>query len=116
MMSGIVMVASFVVCWMPYYSYGVLYLIKPAFAITLPKWLPMFLHAFGHLHACVNPLIYGYQAIKMFTLRKVLQQTAIRKRHLKQVLAPLFPRILLIFRSAHSGKLSRRANILSLVE
>ena len=26
MMSGIVMIASFIVCWMPYYSYGVLYL------------------------------------------------------------------------------------------
>ena len=54
--------------------------------MKLPIWLPMMLHAFGHLHACVNPLIYGYQAIKMFTLRKVLQQTAIRKRHLNQVL------------------------------
>ena len=89
MMSGIVMIASFVVCWMPYYSYGVLYLIKPKFAIKLPIWFPMMLHAFGHLHACVNPLIYGYQAIKMFTLRKVLQQTAIRKRRLDQVLRNL---------------------------
>ena len=45
----------------------------------------MLLRAFGHMHCSLNPVIYGYLAVKMFQRRRELQHTAIRRRKMQQV-------------------------------
>ena len=84
-MSGTVMVCSYIICWSPYFSFGLLYVFNPIYTISLPVWFPMLLRAFGHMHCSLNPVIYGYLAVKMFQRRRELQHTAIRRRKMQQV-------------------------------
>ncbi|KAJ8000268.1 hypothetical protein DPEC_G00203080 [Dallia pectoralis] len=56
----IVIVASFVVCWTPYYILGIWYWFQPAMLRKTPEYVHNALFVFGNLNTCCDPLIYGF--------------------------------------------------------
>uniref|UniRef100_A0A8D0H1E2 Type II GnRH receptor n=1 Tax=Sphenodon punctatus TaxID=8508 RepID=A0A8D0H1E2_SPHPU len=55
----IVIVASFVVCWTPYYLLGLWYWFQPDMIRRMPEYINHSLFLFGLLHTCTDPIIYG---------------------------------------------------------
>ncbi|XP_029430374.1 gonadotropin-releasing hormone II receptor-like [Rhinatrema bivittatum] len=55
----IVIVASFIVCWTPYYLLGLWYWFQPDMIQETPEYIHRSLFLFGLLHTCSDPLIYG---------------------------------------------------------
>lgn len=55
----IVIVASFIVCWTPYYLLGLWYWFQPNMIRQMPEYVNHFLFLFGLLHTCTDPIIYG---------------------------------------------------------
>uniref|UniRef100_A0A3P9A2H8 Type II GnRH receptor n=1 Tax=Esox lucius TaxID=8010 RepID=A0A3P9A2H8_ESOLU len=56
----IVIVASFVICWTPYYILGIWYWFQPAMLQETPEYVHHALFVFGNLNTCCDPLIYGF--------------------------------------------------------
>uniref|UniRef100_A0A8C0H5F3 Type II GnRH receptor n=1 Tax=Chelonoidis abingdonii TaxID=106734 RepID=A0A8C0H5F3_CHEAB len=55
----IVIVASFVICWTPYYLLGLWYWFQPDMIQRMPEYINHSLFLFGLLHTCTDPVIYG---------------------------------------------------------
>ncbi|XP_053128867.1 gonadotropin-releasing hormone II receptor-like [Hemicordylus capensis] len=55
----IVIVASFIICWTPYYLLGLWYWFQPNMIHRMPEYVNHFLFLFGLLHTCTDPIIYG---------------------------------------------------------
>uniref|UniRef100_H3BAC0 Type II GnRH receptor n=1 Tax=Latimeria chalumnae TaxID=7897 RepID=H3BAC0_LATCH len=55
----IVIVASFIVCWTPYYLLGLWYWFQPGMIQKTPEYVNHTLFLFGLLHTCSDPIIYG---------------------------------------------------------
>ncbi|XP_015282634.1 PREDICTED: gonadotropin-releasing hormone II receptor-like [Gekko japonicus] len=55
----IVIVASFIVCWTPYYLLGLWYWFQPDIISQMPEYINHVLFLFGLLHTCTDPIIYG---------------------------------------------------------
>ncbi|XP_041074277.1 gonadotropin-releasing hormone II receptor-like [Polyodon spathula] len=55
----IVIVASFIVCWTPYYLLGLWYWFQPNMIEEMPEYIHHSLFLFGLLHTCSDPIIYG---------------------------------------------------------
>uniref|UniRef100_A0A8D2LS90 Type II GnRH receptor n=1 Tax=Varanus komodoensis TaxID=61221 RepID=A0A8D2LS90_VARKO len=55
----IVIVASFIICWTPYYLLGLWYWFQPDMIHKMPEYIGHFLFLFGLLHTCTDPIIYG---------------------------------------------------------
>ncbi|XP_062385124.1 gonadotropin-releasing hormone II receptor-like [Sardina pilchardus] len=56
----IVIVASFVVCWTPYYLLGIWYWFQPQMLQVTPEYVHHALFVFGNLNTCCDPVIYGF--------------------------------------------------------
>ncbi|KAM9419377.1 gonadotropin-releasing hormone II receptor-like [Salvelinus alpinus] len=56
----IVIVASFVICWTPYYLLGIWYWFQPAMLQETPEYVHHALFVFGNLNTCCDPVIYGF--------------------------------------------------------
>uniref|UniRef100_A0AAY4E531 Type II GnRH receptor n=1 Tax=Denticeps clupeoides TaxID=299321 RepID=A0AAY4E531_9TELE len=56
----IVIVASFVVCWTPYYLLGIWYWFRPSMLQETPEYVHHALFVFGNLNTCCDPVIYGF--------------------------------------------------------
>lgn len=63
---SIVIVATFIVCWTPYYLLGLWYWFSPEMLTRekVPPSLSHILFLFGLFHTCLDPLVYG-----LFTAR-----------------------------------------------
>ncbi|XP_059194994.1 gonadotropin-releasing hormone II receptor-like [Centropristis striata] len=57
---AVVIVASFVVCWTPYYLLGIWYWFQPAVLLATPDFVHHGLFVFGNLNTCCDPVIYGF--------------------------------------------------------
>ncbi|XP_029927841.1 gonadotropin-releasing hormone II receptor-like [Myripristis murdjan] len=57
---SIIIVASFVVCWTPYYLLGIWYWFQPEMLRVTPEYVHHALFVFGNLNSCCDPLIYGF--------------------------------------------------------
>ncbi|KAJ6662900.1 hypothetical protein lerEdw1_011104 [Lerista edwardsae] len=55
----VVIVASFIVCWTPYYLLGLWYWFQPNMIRQMPEYVNHFLFLFGLLHTCTDPILYG---------------------------------------------------------
>ncbi|XP_030644612.1 gonadotropin releasing hormone receptor 1 [Chanos chanos] len=55
----IIIVASFVVCWTPYYLLGIWYWFHPRMLQITPEYVHHALFVFGNLNTCCDPVIYG---------------------------------------------------------
>ncbi|XP_043933785.1 gonadotropin-releasing hormone II receptor-like isoform X2 [Protopterus annectens] len=55
----IVIVASFIICWTPYYLLGLWYWFQPEMIQKMPEYINHSLFLFGLLHTCSDPIIYG---------------------------------------------------------
>ncbi|XP_042330906.1 gonadotropin-releasing hormone II receptor-like isoform X2 [Sceloporus undulatus] len=55
----ILIVASFIICWTPYYLLGLWYWFQPDMIRQMPEYINHFLFLFGLLHTCTDPIIYG---------------------------------------------------------
>lgn len=55
----IVIVASFIICWTPYYLLGLWYWFQPDMIQSMPEYINHSLFLFGLLHTCTDPIIYG---------------------------------------------------------
>nr|XP_060611597.1 gonadotropin-releasing hormone II receptor-like [Anolis sagrei ordinatus]XP_060611598.1 gonadotropin-releasing hormone II receptor-like [Anolis sagrei ordinatus] len=55
----ILIVASFIVCWTPYYLLGLWYWFQPDMIRQMPEYVSHFLFLFGLLHTCTDPIVYG---------------------------------------------------------
>uniref|UniRef100_A0A8C5PBG5 Type II GnRH receptor n=1 Tax=Leptobrachium leishanense TaxID=445787 RepID=A0A8C5PBG5_9ANUR len=55
----LVIVASFMVCWTPYYLLGIWYWFQPEMIHQIPEYIHHSLFLFGLLHTCTDPLVYG---------------------------------------------------------
>ncbi|KAK1154783.1 gonadotropin-releasing hormone II receptor-like [Acipenser oxyrinchus oxyrinchus] len=55
----IIIVASFVICWTPYYLLGIWYWFHPQMLRETPEYVNHILFLFGHLNTCSDPVIYG---------------------------------------------------------
>ncbi|XP_003226613.1 gonadotropin-releasing hormone receptor [Anolis carolinensis] len=55
----ILIVASFIVCWTPYYLLGLWYWFQPDMIRQMPEYVNHFLFLFGLLHTCTDPIVYG---------------------------------------------------------
>ncbi|KAH0620084.1 hypothetical protein JD844_014672 [Phrynosoma platyrhinos] len=55
----ILIVASFIICWTPYYLLGLWYWFQPDMIRRMPEYINHFLFLFGLLHTCTDPIIYG---------------------------------------------------------
>ncbi|CAH2274424.1 gonadotropin-releasing hormone II receptor-like [Pelobates cultripes] len=55
----LVIVASFMVCWTPYYLLGIWYWFQPDMIHQIPEYVHHSLFLFGLLHTCTDPLVYG---------------------------------------------------------
>ncbi|XP_053320578.1 gonadotropin-releasing hormone II receptor-like [Spea bombifrons] len=55
----LVIVASFMICWTPYYLLGIWYWFKPEMIHQIPEYVHHSLFLFGLLHTCTDPLVYG---------------------------------------------------------
>ncbi|KAG5264788.1 hypothetical protein AALO_G00258030 [Alosa alosa] len=56
----IVIVASFVVCWTPYYLLGIWYWFQPQMLQVTPEYVHHALFVFGNLNTCCDPVIYSF--------------------------------------------------------
>ncbi|XP_067111473.1 gonadotropin-releasing hormone II receptor-like [Osmerus mordax] len=56
----IVIVASFVVCWTPYYLLGIWYWFQPRILRNMPEYVHHILFVFGNLNTCCDPVIYSF--------------------------------------------------------
>ncbi|XP_063041092.1 gonadotropin-releasing hormone II receptor-like [Engraulis encrasicolus] len=56
----IVIVASFVICWTPYYLLGIWYWFQPRMLQVTPEYVNHTLFVFGNLNTCCDPVIYGF--------------------------------------------------------
>ncbi|XP_043073164.1 gonadotropin releasing hormone receptor 1 [Puntigrus tetrazona] len=56
----IIIVASFVVCWTPYYLLGIWYWFQPRMLQVMPEYIHHALFVFGNLNTCCDPVIYGF--------------------------------------------------------
>ncbi|XP_055075469.1 gonadotropin releasing hormone receptor 1 [Misgurnus anguillicaudatus] len=56
----IIIVASFVVCWTPYYLLGIWYWFQPRMLKVMPEYIHHALFVFGNLNTCCDPVIYGF--------------------------------------------------------
>lgn len=56
----IIIVASFVVCWTPYYLLGIWYWFQPRMLQVMPEYIHHALFIFGNLNTCCDPVIYGF--------------------------------------------------------
>lgn len=56
----IIIVASFVVCWTPYYLLGIWYWFQPQMLKLMPEYVHHALFVFGNLNTCCDPVIYGF--------------------------------------------------------
>ncbi|XP_016312119.1 gonadotropin-releasing hormone II receptor-like [Sinocyclocheilus anshuiensis] len=56
----IIIVASFVVCWTPYYLLGIWYWFQPRMLQLMPEYIHHALFVFGNLNTCCDPVIYGF--------------------------------------------------------
>ncbi|XP_041031008.1 gonadotropin-releasing hormone II receptor-like [Carcharodon carcharias] len=56
----IIIVASFIICWTPYYLLGLWYWFKPDILKNVPEYVNHILFLFALLHTCSDPLIYGF--------------------------------------------------------
>ncbi|XP_016318178.1 gonadotropin-releasing hormone II receptor-like [Sinocyclocheilus anshuiensis] len=56
----IIIVASFVVCWTPYYLLGIWYWFQPYMLQVMPEYIHHALFVFGNLNTCCDPVIYGF--------------------------------------------------------
>ncbi|TRZ02102.1 hypothetical protein DNTS_004796 [Danionella cerebrum] len=56
----IIIVASFVVCWTPYYLLGIWYWFQPQMLQLTPEYVHHVLFVFGNLNTCCDPVIYGF--------------------------------------------------------
>ncbi|NP_001138452.1 gonadotropin releasing hormone receptor 1 [Danio rerio] len=56
----IIIVASFVVCWTPYYLLGIWYWFQPRMLQVTPVYAHHALFVFGNLNTCCDPVIYGF--------------------------------------------------------
>ncbi|KFQ29087.1 Gonadotropin-releasing hormone II receptor, partial [Mesitornis unicolor] len=55
----IVIVATFIICWTPYYLLGLWYWFQPAMIQKMPEYINHSFFLFGLLHTCTDPIIYG---------------------------------------------------------
>ncbi|XP_062998522.1 gonadotropin-releasing hormone II receptor-like [Elgaria multicarinata webbii] len=55
----VAIVASFIICWTPYYLLGLWYWFQPDMIHRMPEYVSHFLFLFGLLHTCTDPIIYG---------------------------------------------------------
>ncbi|NXV83947.1 GNRR2 protein, partial [Atlantisia rogersi] len=55
----IVIVATFIICWTPYYLLGLWYWFQPAMIQKMPEYVNHSFFLFGLLHTCTDPVIYG---------------------------------------------------------
>ncbi|RLW03674.1 hypothetical protein DV515_00006484 [Chloebia gouldiae] len=55
----IVIVATFIICWTPYYLLGLWYWFQPAMIQKMPEYVNHSFFLFGLLHTCTDPIIYG---------------------------------------------------------
>ncbi|XP_074012434.1 gonadotropin-releasing hormone II receptor-like [Numenius arquata] len=55
----IVIVATFIICWTPYYLLGLWYWFQPAMIRKMPEYVNHSFFLFGLLHTCTDPVIYG---------------------------------------------------------
>ncbi|XP_033023792.1 gonadotropin-releasing hormone II receptor-like [Lacerta agilis] len=55
----VVIVASFIICWTPYYLLGLWYWFQPDMIRRMPEYINHFLFLFGLLHTCTDPIVYG---------------------------------------------------------
>ncbi|NXP83292.1 GNRR2 protein, partial [Ramphastos sulfuratus] len=55
----IVIVATFIICWTPYYLLGLWYWFHPAMIQKMPEYINHSFFLFGLLHTCTDPIIYG---------------------------------------------------------
>lgn len=56
----IVIVATFVVCWTPYYLLGIWYWFQPGILQQTPEYVHHILFVFGNLNTCCDPVVYGF--------------------------------------------------------
>ncbi|MBN3299995.1 GNRR2 protein, partial [Amia calva] len=55
----IVIVASFIICWTPYYLLGIWYWFRPQMLRDTPEYVNHILFLFGNLNTCCDPVIYS---------------------------------------------------------
>nr|XP_009679859.1 PREDICTED: gonadotropin-releasing hormone II receptor-like [Struthio camelus australis] len=55
----IVIVATFIICWTPYYLLGLWYWFQPDMIQRMPDYINHSFFLFGLLHTCTDPVIYG---------------------------------------------------------
>ncbi|XP_026867918.2 gonadotropin-releasing hormone II receptor-like [Electrophorus electricus] len=55
----IIIVASFVICWTPYYLLGIWYWFQPQMLQVIPEYVHHAFFVFGNLNTCCDPVIYG---------------------------------------------------------
>ncbi|XP_062842108.1 gonadotropin-releasing hormone II receptor [Trichomycterus rosablanca] len=55
----IIIVASFVICWTPYYLLGIWYWFQPQMLQVIPEYVHHVFFVFGNLNTCCDPVIYG---------------------------------------------------------
>ncbi|XP_039608713.1 gonadotropin-releasing hormone II receptor-like isoform X2 [Polypterus senegalus] len=55
----VIIVASFIICWTPYYLLGIWYWFCPQMLRHTPEYVNHILFLFGHLNTCSDPVIYG---------------------------------------------------------
>lgn len=56
----IIIVASFVICWTPYYLLGIWYWFQPQMLQVIPDYVHHVFFVFGNLNTCCDPVIYGF--------------------------------------------------------
>ncbi|KAG9279812.1 gonadotropin-releasing hormone II receptor [Astyanax mexicanus] len=56
----IIIVASFVICWTPYYLLGIWYWFQPQMLQVIPEYVHHIFFVFGNLNTCCDPVIYGF--------------------------------------------------------
>ncbi|NXA36211.1 GNRR2 protein, partial [Eudromia elegans] len=55
----IAIVATFIICWTPYYLLGLWYWFQPDMIQRMPEYVSHGLFLLGLLHTCTDPVIYG---------------------------------------------------------
>lgn len=68
----VVIVATFLICWTPYFIMVVLHFVDLDFRIgarrnfiVLPPLLERFFYVFAIFNSCINPYLYGYYSFKL---------------------------------------------------
>uniref|UniRef100_A0A8C8SS93 Type II GnRH receptor n=1 Tax=Pelusios castaneus TaxID=367368 RepID=A0A8C8SS93_9SAUR len=71
----IVIVASFIICWTPYYLLGLWYWFQPDMIQNMPEYVNHSLFLFGLLHTCTDPVIYGLYTPSFREDLKIMEQS-----------------------------------------